>query len=436
MIYIGNKRLGAITFTKEVEKLGEEKTIAPTTNEQVVTPTDENHELTQVTVEAIQTEQKTVAPTTSAQTVTPTENKYFDKVIVEGVTSGIDANIQAENIKKDVSILGVTGTLEEGITPTGTLEITTNGTHDVTNYASANVNVAGSGGGEDMLQAMVDATNSCYYLCYIYQGSSLNLSRLNTTNVTTMKCMFSGCANLESLDLSNFDTSNLIEMEIMFVNCAKLKSLDLSNFDTSRITSMYRLFKECNALTSLNLSSFNTSNVTNMQEMFSGCANLESLDLSSFDTSKVTNVSGMFTNAKKLETVTGTIDLYSATNNVSNFVLNCTNLKEIKLKNIKISLTLGSGSTYGHLLTVDSLVNTIKELWDYSSGTKTYTLTMGNKNKAKLTSIYVKLITPTAEQIAADPYIESKMPCEVCESTGEGAMLITDYALAKNWNIT
>lgn len=58
-----------------------------------------------------------------------------------------DSNLIASNIRSGKSIFGVSGTLVEGITPTGSLDITENGTYDVTNYASANVNVAGSGGG-------------------------------------------------------------------------------------------------------------------------------------------------------------------------------------------------------------------------------------------------------------------------------------------------
>ena len=47
----------------------------------------------------------------------------------------------AENILQGKTILQVQGTLVKGITPSGTLDITTNGTKDVTNYASVNINV-------------------------------------------------------------------------------------------------------------------------------------------------------------------------------------------------------------------------------------------------------------------------------------------------------
>ncbi len=66
-------------------------------------------------------------------------------VSVGGTGSVIADNLTAENIKSGVSVLGITGTYE-GTTPTGSLDITENGTHDVTNYASVVVNVPTSSG--------------------------------------------------------------------------------------------------------------------------------------------------------------------------------------------------------------------------------------------------------------------------------------------------
>lgn len=55
---------------------------------------------------------KTVTPTTSKQNITADSGKVLEKVTVNAVTAAIDENIVAGNIKKNVTILGVTGTYE------------------------------------------------------------------------------------------------------------------------------------------------------------------------------------------------------------------------------------------------------------------------------------------------------------------------------------
>jgi surface protein len=337
----------------------------------------------------------------------------------------------------------------------------------------------------DMLQARVDETNSCDYLFYNYQGEKVNVKGLDTSNVTSMYYMFQGCNILKTLDLSNFDTSNVTNMrnmfsecpnltsidlssfntknvkliDNMFNKCSKLTSLDLSNFNTEKVTNMSSMFNNCKALTSLNVSNFDTSKVTNMKYMFgnctklteldvsnfdtssvtdmsymfSGCGKLTMIDLSSFDTSNVTNMEQMFYNDSLLENIVGTIDLIKATTAYV-FLNGCRALKNIYLKNIKISVQLGSGTSYGTLLTNDSLINTFKELWDLT-GSTSKTLTLSTTSKENIANIYVKLVDVTDEMLAQDQYAGNKKPCVVCESTDEGAMTLTEYAISKNWAI-
>ena len=136
--------------------------------------------------------------------------------------------------------------------------------------------------------------SSCWSL------TALDLSRFDTSKVTTMGGMFNSCWSLTALDLSSFDTSHVTYMRSMFYRCYSLTALDLSSFDTSKVKNMGEMFEGCESLTALDLSSFDTSHVTYMEEMFYRCYSLTALDLSRFDTSKVTNMEKMFYGCESL----------------------------------------------------------------------------------------------------------------------------------------
>ena len=129
---------------------------------------------------------------------------------------------------------------------------------------------------------------------------SLDLSHFDTSQTWSMNGMFWGCNSLGSLDISSFDTSGVRDMWAMFSGCSNLISLDVSNLDTSQVTDMLAMFSDCSGLRSLNLSNFDTSQVTAMLSMFSGCNSLTSLDLSSFDTRRVVDMSCMFQDCNSL----------------------------------------------------------------------------------------------------------------------------------------
>ena len=151
--------------------------------------------------------------------------------------------------------------------------------------------------------SMLDTSNVTN-MSKMFQGcnglTTLDLSPLDTQNVKNMLEMFSGCRALTTLDLSSFDTHNVTDMKEIFMYCWHLAALDLSSFDTQKVTYMTRMFSDCNGLTTLDLSPLDTQNVKNMLEMFSDCSGLTALDLSPLDTQKVTDMTRMFYNCSGL----------------------------------------------------------------------------------------------------------------------------------------
>ena len=150
--------------------------------------------------------------------------------------------------------------------------------------------------------AAVTAMTSAFRVC---EGlTSLNLTGWNTASVTTMEKMFYECHNLATIEgISEWVTESVTNMKEMFYQCYRLTSLDLSGWNTANVTNMSALFYGCLSLQSLNLSGWNTANVTDMSSMFYVCSNLQSLDLSGWNTANVTGMGTMFEGCTNLATI-------------------------------------------------------------------------------------------------------------------------------------
>lgn len=131
----------------------------------------------------------------------------------------------------------------------------------------------------------------------------INLTNFNTENVTDMRVMFYGLNSLQTLDVSSFNTKKVTMMDSMFYGMSSIKKLVLSNFDTSQVISMPTMFAENVLLNDLNLSSFNTSRVENMSSMFMNCKSLTALNLSHFNTENVNNMASMLNGMTNLTTL-------------------------------------------------------------------------------------------------------------------------------------
>lgn len=210
-------------------------TVTPTEEQQTFTP-EQNTYYDSVTVNGfhVPTEEVTVTATSDTQTIYPTENKYINKV-----------------------------TVNPTFTPTETLTITENGTYDVTNYASAEVETETLTEDDYFSNAMV---LNAYTNCGV-QHIIKKLPTVYINSTDSCRYLFSGCNLLENLvirtTLGGVSSSN---MERMFASCSSLKTLDLKPLRSSGNLSY--TFAGCSSLELLDVRNFNFVNASLYTQCF------------------------------------------------------------------------------------------------------------------------------------------------------------------------
>ena len=231
-------------------------------------------------------ETKTIIPRTYGQTIYPTAPKNgITQIEVSAVTASIDANITAGNIKKDVQILGVTGTLEAGVgekyganTNTFLGDVDANGVLQLPTEQS-----------DLVFTGVKDVVNYGLYSKF----TSTKVKTVSFPNLTTISglygCygMLDDCTALTSVSLPNLTTiSGNYGCRYMFHNCTALTSVSFPALTT--IIGSYgcqSMLQGCTALTSISFLALTTiSGSYGCQNMLYNCTALTSVSFPALTT--------------------------------------------------------------------------------------------------------------------------------------------------------
>ena len=164
-----------------------------------------------------------------------------------------------------------------------------------------------------------------------YEGDNINDYIAVPANKNTIKIL--DC--IKQIPL--IDTSAVTNMDNMFQDCTSLTTI--SQLDTSKVTNMNNMFQNCSALTTIPL--LNTSKVVVMNNMFQDCTSLTTIPL--LNTSKVVTMNYMFSGCISLTTIPQ-LDTSKVTN-MMNMFNSCTSLSNDSLNNILVMLTNATAYT-------------------------------------------------------------------------------------------
>lgn len=353
--------------------------------------------------------------------------EYHDKISAIQTGGGIDKmQYKCDNIKS----LAYEFYYQDGYTPKMTNEIvveTMKGVDTSKVESMRYMFAASSSGGDltDLSEITIDAS-SCTDMqnMFFYRVNLTKLPKLINAKPLEIRAMCRDCRYIT--DPVPMDTSDVTAFDQLYYGCYDLKTT--YNYDLSNATSVSSMYMSCHDLSSEIEMTFQKTGV-NMYYTFYLCKHVPKITI--HNSENVKNFNSAFYSCETLTELS--LNLINATN-ISTMLSGTKNMTNLDLKNIKLSLAIGVGPSWGYLLTDESIVNTFKELWDLT-GSTSQTLTLSTASNARTQQIYVKLIDVTDEMRAEDEYIDNKKPCVVCESTDEGAMTLKAYGISKNWNI-
>lgn len=245
----------------------------------------------------LQGEEKTISPSTTQQIIVPSDGKNgMTRLTVEAVDSSIDENIKPENIKEGTNILGVDGQYR-GIDTSNATATADDILKGKTSY-SQNEEITGTietydgsfegNVGEENNTRIVEPRGS-------YESSSLNNTYMfnymikklpDSINVSWTNCLnyfFANCKNVlkfPQLILSNSAgyVTKIMFTAYMFYKCGQL-DFELFTFDTSNVLNASSMFQYCSRLTKIPI--FDFSSCYDVSNILADCGNL--IDIGGFN---------------------------------------------------------------------------------------------------------------------------------------------------------
>lgn len=204
--------------------------------------------------------------------ITRLQNAKADlKTAIEGKGVTVSSSAKLEDYADLVD------SISTGITPSGTLSVTANGTYDVTNYASADVNVQS---GYTITQ-IIERSGITGDVVYNGNKTTLPYGALADTNITSFSSSvitdawgycFYNCESLRSVSLPNFSANSTVSATSMFYNCTALEEIYIPKFKRSG----GNIFQNCSSLRMLVLP---MANYTLQGYFCSGCTSLKTVDI-------------------------------------------------------------------------------------------------------------------------------------------------------------